>query len=187
MRADEVAPSLIVRAGQDGVVAAERHAQVIGITSVPTFIFDGQYTLSGAQEVGVFAQVLDQVVGIGRGARNCRRERRRTDRPGRAATSSEVPDPPCLLHVDAITPFIGMRRAAAAAGFDLVAVSSFRDFARQLAIWNGKFNGERPMNDADGAPVDGGESVAAGSASRPFCSGRRCPARAGIIGVRMST
>ena len=61
LRADEVRRALIVRAGQDGVVAAERHAQVMGITSVPTFIFEGQYTLSGAQEVGVFAQVLDQV------------------------------------------------------------------------------------------------------------------------------
>jgi predicted DsbA family dithiol-disulfide isomerase len=61
LRAEEVRRALIVRAGQDGVVAAERHAQVMGITSVPTFIFDGQYTLSGAQEVGVFAQVLDQV------------------------------------------------------------------------------------------------------------------------------
>ena len=61
LRADEVRRALIVRAGQDGVVAAERHAQVMGINSVPTFIFEGQYTLSGAQEVGVFAQVLDQV------------------------------------------------------------------------------------------------------------------------------
>jgi predicted DsbA family dithiol-disulfide isomerase len=61
LSADVVRRALIVRAGQDGVVAAERHAQVMGITSVPTFIFEGQYTLSGAQEVGVFAQVLDQV------------------------------------------------------------------------------------------------------------------------------
>jgi predicted DsbA family dithiol-disulfide isomerase len=64
LRADEVRRALIVRAGQDGVVAAERHAQVMGITSVPTFIFEGQYTLSGAQEVGVFAQVLDQVAEL---------------------------------------------------------------------------------------------------------------------------
>ncbi len=53
--------ALIVRAGQDGVVAAERHAGVLGITGVPTFIFDGQYTLSGAQEVGILARVFDQV------------------------------------------------------------------------------------------------------------------------------
>ena len=53
--------ALILRAGQDGVVAAERHAVVLGITGVPTFVFDGQYTISGAQEVGTFARVLDQV------------------------------------------------------------------------------------------------------------------------------
>lgn len=53
--------ALILRAGQDGVVAAERHAQVLGITGVPTFIFDGTYTISGAQEVQIFARVFDQV------------------------------------------------------------------------------------------------------------------------------
>ncbi len=53
--------ALILREGQDGVVAAERHAAVLGITGVPTFIFDGQYTISGAQEVGALAGVLDQV------------------------------------------------------------------------------------------------------------------------------
>jgi predicted DsbA family dithiol-disulfide isomerase len=53
--------ALILRIGQDGVVAAERHASVLGITGVPTYIFDGQYTISGAQEVGVLARVFDQV------------------------------------------------------------------------------------------------------------------------------
>jgi predicted DsbA family dithiol-disulfide isomerase len=53
--------ALILRAGQDGVIAAERHASVLKITVVPTFVFDGQYTLSGAQEVGALAQVFDQV------------------------------------------------------------------------------------------------------------------------------
>jgi predicted DsbA family dithiol-disulfide isomerase len=53
--------ALILRAGHDGVIAAERHAAVLGITGVPTFIFDGQYTISGAQEVGTLARVLDQV------------------------------------------------------------------------------------------------------------------------------
>jgi predicted DsbA family dithiol-disulfide isomerase len=59
--AAEVRNVVILRAGQDGVVAAERHAAVLGITGVPTYIFDGQYTLSGAQDVAVFARVLDQV------------------------------------------------------------------------------------------------------------------------------
>lgn len=59
-------------------------------------------------------------------------------------------DPPCLLHVHVLTAFLAMRRAAAGAGIDLTAHSSFRDFQRQLSIWNGKFSGSRPMYDADG-------------------------------------
>lgn len=53
--------ALVLREGQDGVVAAERHAGVLGISAVPTFIFDGQYTLSGAQEPAHLVRVLDQV------------------------------------------------------------------------------------------------------------------------------
>jgi predicted DsbA family dithiol-disulfide isomerase len=53
--------AIVLRSGQDGVVAAERHAAVLGITGVPTFIFDGQYTISGAQEVGILAGIFDQV------------------------------------------------------------------------------------------------------------------------------
>ncbi|HEY5265116.1 MAG TPA: DsbA family oxidoreductase [Steroidobacteraceae bacterium] len=56
--------ALILREGQDGVVAAERHAAVLGITGVPTFIFDGQYTISGAQEAGALAGVFDQVAAF---------------------------------------------------------------------------------------------------------------------------
>jgi predicted DsbA family dithiol-disulfide isomerase len=57
----ECRAALVLRAGQDGVIAAERHAAVLGITGVPTFIFDGLYTISGAQEVGTLARVFDQV------------------------------------------------------------------------------------------------------------------------------
>jgi predicted DsbA family dithiol-disulfide isomerase len=56
--------ALILRAGQDGVIAAERHATVLGITGVPTFIFDGQYTISGAHDVGTLARVLDQAADL---------------------------------------------------------------------------------------------------------------------------
>jgi predicted DsbA family dithiol-disulfide isomerase len=57
----ETRQALVLRAGQDGVIAAERHAAVLGITGVPTLIFDGQYSISGAQDVGTLARVLDQV------------------------------------------------------------------------------------------------------------------------------
>jgi predicted DsbA family dithiol-disulfide isomerase len=63
----EIRRAMIVRAGQDGVVAAERHATLLGITGVPSFIFEGQYTISGAQEVAIFAQVLDQVAQLASG------------------------------------------------------------------------------------------------------------------------
>ncbi len=53
--------ALILRSGQDGVIAAERHAAVLGITGVPTYVFDGQYTVSGAQDVGTLARIFDQV------------------------------------------------------------------------------------------------------------------------------
>jgi LAS superfamily LD-carboxypeptidase LdcB len=66
-----------------------------------------------------------------------------------------VPDQACELHSLVIAPFLNLRRAAAEAGFDLAALSGFRDFSRQLAIWNGKFSGVRPMYDAAGAPLDG--------------------------------
>jgi len=67
---------------------------------------------------------------------------------------SEVADPPCTLHNEVVAPFLAMRAAAAVDGVDITAFSSFRDFDRQLAIWNGKFRGERPMQDREGRPLD---------------------------------
>jgi predicted DsbA family dithiol-disulfide isomerase len=54
--------AVVLREGQDGVVAAERHATVLGITGVPTFVFDGKYSISGAQEVATFRAVMDKVM-----------------------------------------------------------------------------------------------------------------------------
>lgn len=65
-----------------------------------------------------------------------------------------VAEPSCMLHSQVVAPFLNLRRAAMADGIDLVPASSFRDFARQLAIWNGKFSGERPMLDSSGARLD---------------------------------
>ena len=74
---------------------------------------------------------------------------------GRARTHIvEISEPPCALHAAAVTPFLNLRRAARSEGFDLVPVSSFRDFARQLAIWNAKFSGEKPLYDADGRTLE---------------------------------
>jgi LAS superfamily LD-carboxypeptidase LdcB len=67
---------------------------------------------------------------------------------------TDVSEPTCALHAHVVAPFLNLRRAALADGFDPVPHSSFRDFSRQLSIWNGKFNGERPMLDASGLPLD---------------------------------
>jgi LAS superfamily LD-carboxypeptidase LdcB len=60
----------------------------------------------------------------------------------------------CTLQPDAARAFAALRAAAAAAGLDLAAASSFRDFERQLGIWNDKFRGRRPLLDLDGTPLD---------------------------------
>jgi LAS superfamily LD-carboxypeptidase LdcB len=60
----------------------------------------------------------------------------------------------CTLQPDAARAFVALRTGAQAAGIDLAAASSFRDFERQLGIWNDKFLGRRPLLDRDGTPLD---------------------------------
>lgn len=62
--------------------------------------------------------------------------------------------PRCSVHHAVVAPLLAMREAALQAGIDLVPFSSFRDFDRQLAIWNGKARGERPLHGADGELLD---------------------------------
>ncbi|MEG3134097.1 M15 family metallopeptidase [Rouxiella sp. T17] len=58
------------------------------------------------------------------------------------------------LQPEAVEAFRRLQAAAAQAGFNLQPASTFRDFDRQLAIWNGKFRGERPVLNSDSQPVD---------------------------------
>jgi LAS superfamily LD-carboxypeptidase LdcB len=58
------------------------------------------------------------------------------------------------LHPQAADALLRLRACAATHAIDLVAVSGFRDFERQLAIWNGKFRGERALFDRHGAPLE---------------------------------
>ncbi|MEP7314373.1 MAG: M15 family metallopeptidase [Pseudomonadota bacterium] len=74
---------------------------------------------------------------------------------GRASSHVvELDSPRCVLHREVVADFLGLRAAAAAAGIDLTPVSSFRDFARQLTIWNAKCRGERELLDREGRPLD---------------------------------
>jgi LAS superfamily LD-carboxypeptidase LdcB len=74
---------------------------------------------------------------------------------GRARTHIiDLEQPRCAVHFAAVTSLLAMRDAAARAGIDLVPVSSFRDFDRQVEIWNRKWRGERPLYDRAGRPLD---------------------------------
>lgn len=74
---------------------------------------------------------------------------------GRAATHVEFePLLASTLHRETIPAALALREAARADGIDLAIVSSFRPFDRQVAIWNAKFRGERPLLDRAGHPLD---------------------------------
>ncbi|SLM63894.1 MULTISPECIES: M15 family metallopeptidase [Dickeya] len=58
------------------------------------------------------------------------------------------------LQAEAASAFLAMQHAARLDGFNLQPASSFRDFERQRHIWNGKFNGTRPLLDENSQPID---------------------------------
>ena len=60
----------------------------------------------------------------------------------------------CQIHQQVLPAYHALQNAAARAGFKLCAVSGFRGFSQQLQIWNNKFNGIRPILDANSQPLD---------------------------------
>lgn len=58
------------------------------------------------------------------------------------------------LHRDSLSAYSSLEKAALKSGFTLTIASSFRDFERQLLIWNNKFLGIRPTSGEDGTPID---------------------------------
>lgn len=58
------------------------------------------------------------------------------------------------VHKEVVTPFLALREAALAEGFDLRIVSGFRNFQRQWRIWEAKARGERPVLDRLAMPVN---------------------------------
>lgn len=59
-----------------------------------------------------------------------------------------------LLHKELLAPLAQLQEAAAREGITLTVASGFRSFERQLAIWNAKARGERPVLDDQGQPLD---------------------------------
>jgi LAS superfamily LD-carboxypeptidase LdcB len=67
-----------------------------------------------------------------------------------------VPELACTLEHGTVASVVSMVAAARADGIELAVVSSYRDFERQVGIWNAKFRGERPLLDRAGLPMDPG-------------------------------
>ncbi|HWJ07473.1 MAG TPA: M15 family metallopeptidase [Steroidobacteraceae bacterium] len=66
----------------------------------------------------------------------------------------DLEQPRCSLHYEVVAAFLAMRDAARDSGIDLQAVSSHRDFERQVTLWNRKWRGERPLYRRDGRLLD---------------------------------
>ena len=62
----------------------------------------------------------------------------------------ELQDSKCALHFQTVCSFLAMHDAARQDGIHIQARSAFRGFATQLAIWNAKWRGERPLLSRDG-------------------------------------
>lgn len=58
------------------------------------------------------------------------------------------------VHQQMLHDFLLLQKKAKDAGFDLQIISAFRDYERQLNIWNTKARGERPLLDEQGNFLD---------------------------------
>lgn len=58
------------------------------------------------------------------------------------------------VHCDVVAPFFELKSEAQKQGFDLEILSGFRDFDRQLGIWNRKAAGQQPVLDSSAKPLD---------------------------------
>lgn len=58
------------------------------------------------------------------------------------------------IHGEVVSPFLRLKDAAAAEGFDLRILSGFRSFEKQLSIWNRKAAGELAVLDSEARPLD---------------------------------
>lgn len=59
-----------------------------------------------------------------------------------------------FIHHQILTDFLRLQKEAAKEGFDLQIISAFRDFERQLKIWNLKASGERQLIDDQERPLE---------------------------------
>lgn len=66
----------------------------------------------------------------------------------------DVPELGCRVHHALVSPLMSLQARAADAGFIFKVASSYRDFDRQLFIWNNKARGLRPVLNELGESID---------------------------------
>ena len=179
-------PRVVLRAGQDGVVAAERHAAVLGITGVPTFIFDRQYTHLGRPRGRYVRQGHRPGRGVRGRPRNGARDARRADRSRAQPHRRRRRIRRAALHAHAVAPFLNLRRAALASRLRPDACEQFSRF-RAPARRSGtrKYSGAAPIYDAVGAPLDAARLAPAERIDRHSAMVGAARARAATTGARM--
>lgn len=59
-----------------------------------------------------------------------------------------------LIHPKVVTDLLALKEAASSAGFNMNIASGFRDFDRQMCIWNRKMSGDAPILDQNSQPLD---------------------------------
>ncbi|PCK02594.1 MAG: peptidase [Alteromonadaceae bacterium] len=60
----------------------------------------------------------------------------------------------CPVHCEIVADLVKFKQDAATNGVTLSLASGYRSFGRQLAIWNAKASGLKPVYDSDGKPLD---------------------------------
>lgn len=60
----------------------------------------------------------------------------------------------CAIHRDLVVPVRELKARARASGFELSIASGYRDFSRQLTLWNRKARGEAVVLGCDELPLD---------------------------------
>jgi LAS superfamily LD-carboxypeptidase LdcB len=61
---------------------------------------------------------------------------------------------PVAVHNELVQPLLALQAKAVERGFEISVASAYRDFDRQLLIWNDKASGRRPVLDSHGQRLD---------------------------------
>ena len=160
-REREARAAVVLREGQDGVVAAERHAAVLGITGVPDLHL--RRPVHGLRRPGgrhLHRSVLDQVADFAAAREIAAVTPLRAHRPGAHPHRRGRRIRPCALHGARRRAVPELRRAARGRRASILRRrAAFAISTRQLAIWNAQVRRRGAAYDAAGRALDRGAAL----------------------------